>query len=78
MDHETRDLERSAQTGDLAAEALLLNRRLRTNHLSPAHLRLAAYLGHAASRQLLAAGPPKSPRAIRTGSSRSEPGAPRS
>lgn len=61
MDHRTRDLQRSAQAGDRSAEVLLLRRRLRAGDLSPEGLSLAAFLGHPASRELLAPEAPEVP-----------------
>jgi len=61
VDHRTRDLERSSQAGDAAAEVLLLRRRLRAGDLRPDGLSLAAFLGHPASRELLADEAPEVP-----------------
>jgi hypothetical protein len=61
VDHQTRDLERCAQAGDVSAEVLLLRRRLRAGDLSPEGLSLAAFLGHSASRELLGPEAPEVP-----------------
>lgn len=61
MDQRTRDLERSAQTGDATAEVVLLRRRVRAGDLSPERLSLAAFLGHLASRELLGREAPSVP-----------------
>lgn len=56
-DARTRQLLRDAEHGDLEAEVRALQARLRDSDLPEERLRLAAYLGHEASRHALAQPP---------------------
>jgi hypothetical protein len=56
MDYAIRQAERLASTGDIHAQAELLNRKLRNGQIDLAKVELAAYLGDDASQLLVGAG----------------------